>query len=212
MARRINEQRAEILARSRRRSEAACDHLWSLIGNKISDEDARIAAIVAQKRAQKDAEEAAKQAARAAMMASITQHRIDEVRRHRDGERRDAERKLEERAALDDETRRLAAELRDRQRDLLEQRSRNRRDWQEQAEEVEAKRLVEKEEEYEEVNQLKGTIRKEKEQFEEYVRTEMERLEQGKRNTFPLQVAARAPAPGFLRHSTDWSSVGIRPY
>lgn len=212
MARRIGEQRREILARSRRRSEAACQHLWGLIGTKTSDEDARIAAVVAQKRAEEDAREEAKSAARAAMTESILRHRSAQIELHRQQQRQAAEQQRAERADQDRRTRHMAAELRERQQDLLEQRATNRRAWKEQMEEAEAKKLVEKEEEYQEVNELKCTIKREKEKFDEYVRTEIERLEKNKRNTFPLRVAARAPAPGFLRHSTDWSSVGIRPY
>ncbi|XP_043199603.1 coiled-coil domain-containing protein 173-like [Amphibalanus amphitrite] len=212
MARQIKQTRDEILDRSRRRSEVACALLERQLMAKQSDEDARIAAAVAEKRAKDDALEAEKAAARADMVETIRQHRSAELRRHREQQEEADRQRHQERRLQDERTAAMASELRDRHRDLIDQRARNRRDWREQVDETEAKRLVEKEEEYAEVRALKCTQRKEQKQFDEYVRSELERLEKGGRNTFPLRVAARASAPGFLRHSTDWSSEGIRPY
>ena len=212
MAQRIKKTRDEILDRSRRRSETACALLERQLVAKQSDEDARIAAAVAEKQAKDDALEAEKASARAAMTESIRRHRSAELQRQREkGEEAERQRR-EERLLQDSQTAALASELRDRHRDLLEQRAQNRLFWRDQVDEVEAKRLVEKEEEYAEVGELKCTERREQQQFDDYVKAELERLEKKKRNSFPLRVAARASAPGFLRHSTDWSSEGIRPY
>ena len=212
MSQRIKQTRERIMDHSRRRSEAACALLERQLAAKQSDEDARIAAAVAEKRAKDDALETEKAAERAAMTESIRRHRSGALRRHRQEKEQAARQTQEERRLQDAQTAALASELRDRHRDLLDQRARNRRYWRDQLDEMEAKRLVEKEEEDAEVRDQKCTERREQQQFDEYVKTELERLRKNKRSTFPLRAAARASAPGFLRHSTDWSSVGVRPY
>ena len=212
MARRIQQTRDDILSLSRRRGEAACAVLERHLAAKQSDEDARIAAAVAEKQAKDDALAAEKAASRAAMSESIRRHRSAELRRRHDAEEAARKQLQEERCVQDEKTAALASELRDRHRELLEQRARNRRDWRDQMDEAEARRLVEREEEYAEVRELQCTQRRQQQRFDQYVNGELERLQRGGRNTYPLRVAARAAAPGFLRHSTDWSSEGIRPY
>lgn len=83
MAKEILATKQGILDRARRRGERACAQLEKLYDKAADDEDARIAAVVAQKQAQKDAEEAAKAAARAAMNKAINEHRLADLERHR---------------------------------------------------------------------------------------------------------------------------------